>query len=232
MPNRALLNRVCASWLVVLCSLAGALLLDPVTAAAQTPAPPGVAASMNIDMVWSHYVTLPGFPGVMAAVSDDNLVVYSQDGGRTWKQVATRPWWVDLRPTVGLSVRQDPNAPVRILVAVWNKVYRTGDFGATWAEFTLAGPGHSECIEADAIIASPADPTVLYLTGTCGVDDPPTLAERLLYVSTDAGVTWSYLRSGVTSPLPSPVVPGMVFVNRFGWDVPDYWLKSIDYGHT
>ena len=149
-----------------------------------------------------HYCTLhtleesPHEPGVLWAGSDDGLVHVTRDGGANWQDVTPPelPEWAFIR-----NVEPSPHDAGSCYVAATRYklddtapyIYRTRDYGKTWA--AIVGSGETAIPAHDfvrVVRADPRCPGVLY-AGT----------ETGLYVSLDDGESWRRWRSNF------PVVP-------------------------
>lgn len=105
-------------------------------------------------------------------------VFRSTDGGETWA-------------SIGLSGEKriprivvDPTNPARIFAATWGGVYRTTNTGGSWTKTLTSGYGYD-------VVIHPTNPLILY----AGIGDNTSSAG--IYKSTDNGVTWSKLSSGL-----------------------------------
>ncbi len=135
-----------------------------------------------------HYDTIYTFresaheAGVFWAGSDDGLVHVSRDGGASWQNVTPLdlPEWAWIR-----TVEPSPHDAATCYVAATRYklddtnpyLYKTTDYGATWAKISegIAGDDFTRVIRAD-----PNQPGVLY-AGT----------ETGLYLSVDDGSHWT-----------------------------------------
>ncbi|MBI2761860.1 MAG: glycosyl hydrolase [Chloroflexi bacterium] len=145
-----------------------------------------------------HYCTIFAFSespheqGVFWAGSDDGLLHLSRDGGRTWNDVTPRglPEWSTIN-VIEVSAHDKATA----YLAAWRYklddtqplLFKTTDYGASWARITDGIPAHDF---TRVIRADPARPGLLY-AGT----------ETGLYVSFDDGASWQRFDSNL------PVVP-------------------------
>ena len=158
-------------------------------------------------------VSSRALPNVLVArlASSEHPLRYSLDGGRTWRLIVT-PW----SESYQIAVAPRANGSVRILASALTDnrhlLYRTGDFGATWSE-GQAFPGYW-----GGLIASPADPQRLYVSGDTGwytlpgdgcFPFPCEAKDGYVYTSSDAGITWqrqitrslAYFEAVVPSPV-------------------------------
>jgi len=134
----------------------------------------------------------PHEAGVLWTGSDDGLIHLSRDGGATWTNVTPggMPAWIQVN-----SLEAHPFAPGGLYVAATRYksddlrpyLYRTTDYGATWARIDrgIAGDHFTRVVRAD-----PERRGLLY-AGT----------ERGVYVSFDDGGSWQPLQMNL------PVVP-------------------------
>jgi hypothetical protein len=122
--------------------------------------------------------------------------------------------------------------PVRILVANGRTIYRTGDYGQSWAQILLDHSGDCVSDYFGDIVVSPADPNRLYLTQICdwfGIYGDSGTDYRVL-MSTDAGLTWTYPSPRYAhTPVPSPVLPQRVYIKDA---LAGVWLQTDDSGTT
>jgi len=153
--------------------------------------------------------------------------LYSLNGGFNWQPVITTPWLASFDPNIPdnpLHVAVVPRSgsiPTRLIVAYNGTIYRTGDFGQTWAQVTLPiwwgcdiGIGQSF-----DLLTTPADPDRLYLDQAC--DDGTTFGiwKRILFTSADAGLVWQDFTSLHYKPIPSPILAEQVTARWYdlGW---------------
>ncbi len=125
-------------------------------------------------------------------------VSISQDNGLTWTPL---PLPAGARPDdLGLIRRYETNPPVRVLSADWSQgtLYRTGNYGASWAAYSFALL--SGCVQPyDLFVFDSAGAhQIVYAMSTClvRVECPAGGAcvahlRRQLFESADAGVSWS-----------------------------------------
>ena len=153
----------------------------------------------------THIATSSGLPGVIVFSqvnsSGESWLHYSLDSGNHWQPAWTMPVNGSI---AGLAIapRPDPQYPVRFLFTDgWpnspnGKLYRSGDFGATWAEQHFPENMSGSAFE---LVASPVDAQRIYLSAqTTWVEDPPGCFPIIcdtyygfVYSSTDAGVSWT-----------------------------------------
>ena len=158
---------------------------------------------------------------------------YSLDGGVTWQSFPAEPWLATLQPgALAVAPRTEPGSPVRFMVTSGGTLYRTGDYGATWASFTF--PSAPPCTDttsspSDAVPA-PTNPARLYVLALCNyfvtAPEPMWTAAYHGFVSDDAGVNWRLL-GDMDNILPSPVVDGRLYAKWSG-----VWRRSDDFGAT
>ncbi len=145
-----------------------------------------------------HYGTVfalaesPHEPGVLWAGSDDGRLHLSRDAGRTWKPVAPRdlPEWATI-----CTIEPSPHDPAKVYLAATRYklddtqpyLWKTTDYGATWARITSGIP---EDDFTRVIREDPGRPGLLYAGTETGV-----------YVSLDDGASWQSFRQNL------PAVP-------------------------
>nr|MDP9101240.1 hypothetical protein [Actinomycetota bacterium] len=172
---------------------------------AQVSAPGAVVAMEDVD------------PCKVISVRDDRSVSVSPDGGRTWQQTGTAPAVPGMLVTSGLGVDT-----VALLPASGTGLWTSRDWGQTWRGTSgLSGP-------VQRLVADARDRTLLYAISAAGL--PPALPRppvplpvapgNSLYVSTDAGVSFSAVE-GATGLAPSdvatdPANPGWVWLSVAG----------------
>jgi hypothetical protein len=160
---------------------------------------------------------------------------YTTDGGTTWHDVPTVPWGDASAEEVLIAIAPRDDQSARLLVAaevpgLWHPmVYRSGDFGATWAEDDFVAGDY-----VHAFVASPADPRRLYLASSSAISFPEPAFVGYVYASEDAGVTWSQVNSALDMSfpfiVPSPNMGTRVYLYRSGYS--PGWLQSNDGGHN
>lgn len=125
-------------------------------------------------------------------VLDNDRLLKSVDGGRTWSETAVPPLSIqDLLPT-----------PYGLLAGTWTGIYRSADQGASWS---LSSRG-LRALSVESLAMDPVLP-VLYAQGN-----------GLLFKSPDGGARWNLLP--LSNGLPGPVVTsptrrGQVLVGAF-----------------
>jgi photosystem II stability/assembly factor-like uncharacterized protein len=138
------------------------------------------------------FVESPHEPGVFWAGSDDGLVNISRDGGDTWTDVT--PPGIGEWTLISMIEASPHDAATAYIAATRYKLddnrpmlYRTNDYGATWAEISAGIPEHdfTRCIRED-----PGQRGLLFV-GT----------ETGLYASFDDGGSWQSIRANL------PVAP-------------------------
>ncbi len=145
-----------------------------------------------------HYGTVfalaesPHEPGVLWAGSDDGRLHLSRDAGRNWKPITPRdlPEWTTI-----CAIEPSPHDPAKVYLAATRYklddtqpyLYRTTDYGATWARITDGIP-HDDFTRV--IREDPGRPGLLYAGTETGV-----------YVSFDDGTSWRSLQRNL------PAVP-------------------------
>lgn len=158
---------------------------------------------------------------------------YSLDGGATWQGFPAEAWPATLQPgALAVAPRTEPGSPVRFMVASGDTLYRTGDYGATWASFTF--PSAPPCTDTTSspsnAVPAPTNPARIYVLALCSyfvtTPEPMWMAAYHGFVSDDAGVNWRLL-GDMQSIVPSPVVEGRLYAEWNG-----VWRRSNDFGAT
>ncbi len=157
------------------------------------------------DVVFS-LAESPKLAGVLWAGTNDGLVQFTRDGGKTWTNVTANipnlPPWGTVSSIV--ASRYDPSTAY-ITVDFHQQdnrdpfVYKTHDYGKTWTA-TTKGVTPSMCSYAHIIAEDPVRKGLLYL-GT----------EDALYVSFNDGGSWQALQLN----LPHTPVYGIAIQERF-----------------
>lgn len=161
--------------------------------------------------------------------------LYSLNGGVNWQPVTTKPWLASFDPNnpnnhLHVAVVPRPGMPPRLIVAYDGTIYRTGDYGLTWAQATMPlWWGCDTLTESNDLVVSPADPIRLYLDQTCDHNPWGAFADRI-FASEDAGVSWPRDLYIHYKPVPSPILAQRVYARWYdlGW----YWEQSDDGGRT
>ncbi|HEX3530399.1 MAG TPA: hypothetical protein VH988_25330 [Thermoanaerobaculia bacterium] len=121
-------------------------------------------------------------------------VLRSRNGGLSWTPVGP-----GFGPTLSLAL--DDDAPGVLYAAAYGGLYRSADFGDTWAVSAFAG----SVVYAVAIDPHDSNTFLAAVAGSSSSD--PTAFWR----STDHGATWAAATVGETPPGLSPVVQRIVF---------------------
>lgn len=203
-----------------------------------------------------RFVTAAALPDVLAVSTDgfyrsEPWVHWSNDGGKGWRQLLTMPAGLLLPTNLAVTPRPDPTRPLRFLVGDNYTLYRTGDFGLTWAvSFSQTAallPPPATC--SLDLQASQAEGEVLYLAANCYTMVSPRQpaqqapvaarsaaassgAESGRYVSRDGGVTWQKLPDAIRLPVPVPLVLSPVVPGRVLYFIDNDLMQSDDYGFT
>lgn len=186
-----------------------------------------VSNTLSFDYA-SELVTLAARPDFLALAAfsqaGDPKVIWSADGGKSWWPLPLPPG-LSYPTTLGLAPRADANQPVRFLVGGHLEsnglpvdrltLYRSGDFGVTWAE-SFSRTGESTQICNMNLQMGQAQPGSLYLHTGCtylplSLPQSPD-DEDGLYVSADGGVSWRQLTDAYYVT-PSPAKPGRLYQN-------------------
>lgn len=177
--------------------------------------------------------TAKDLPNVMAIISKTETIsgtiygaAWSTSGGEYWHELQGLPVSTLSTSTltsvplssIAIVVREDQSQPIRILLGTAASLYRTGDFGMSWAKIPVDGGPASQYDSCwHDLLSTPADSELLYIVSHCSHTDnstPPTISVAYtLYYSLDAGITWSLASSseGYGQFTPSPVVPGLLY---------------------
>lgn len=132
--------------------------------------------------------------------SDDGLVHYTLDGGKTWTEVSENIKGLPKNSWIAQIKASHNNKGEALLVANNYRrfdykpyVYRTTNYGKTWKPLVKEGDVISYAL---AILEDPKEPNLMFL----GTDDG-------LYVSIDAGVNWAKWTNGFpTVPVKDMVI--------------------------
>jgi len=136
----------------------------------------------------------------------------SLDGGQTWAAVASGP----------PGVRQIVLAPAAVYVAAGGNVaglLRSTDQGRTWRP--VLGGTRSRPFEVYSVAADPRAPRTLYVSGSA-------LQGPGLWVSRNAGGSWTKVRDSTFSQLQLDSSAGALYANYYGHSV----QRSLDGGVT
>ncbi len=157
-----------------------------------TPAPQGVFRSTDGGQTWVKTLISVSAPIVVDATASNIIYVFGDTGGkldmlRSTDSGASFQAVTVLSPMPGgISViRNDPSQPGTVYAVVSSPrgIYKSADYGATWALFSNSG------VSVTDLAIDPKNSSVLYVaaySSTCG-----TPAARCgLIKSSDAGKTW------------------------------------------
>jgi hypothetical protein len=187
----------------------------------------------------TQLATSPALPNVIMATLDNSITpTYSLNGGTCWESLRTTPF--NESPQIAIAPRSDGTP--RFMAAVQEAgVYRTGDYGLTWAQ--QAFPRLPTCpasspaaVYFPQLIASPANPKRLYLRILNSCPDILPWFENGIYISSDSGINWvlgatTWVNESVYEVIPSPVLPERLYAKfSQGWGT--FWQRSDDGGHT
>jgi photosystem II stability/assembly factor-like uncharacterized protein len=96
-----------------------------------------------------------------------------------------------------------PGQPETFLVgAVNGGVWKTTDYGRTWAPLFDAAPTQS----IGAIAVAPSDPTIIYVASGEGLHRPDLSVGNGIYRSADSGLTWTHLALDDAQQIPDLAV--------------------------
>ena len=203
-----------------------------------------------------NLATSPALPQVIMATLNNYSAtpIYSLDGGKCWKRFETTPFSYVSRIAIAIARRSDGTP--RFLVAVDDEkgLFRTGDYGRTWANQPFPHPtipGNGDCyVGLPLLVSSPVDHNRLYLSVNfycgqqCDMFDVCHWDVSATYASLDAGVTWGVVLTGTTEErtgttdeiVPSPVLDKRVYLHgvylaQYGWQRSDdggrSWLRAL-----
>jgi hypothetical protein len=157
--------------------------------------------------------TAAGLPGAIAVLPTDAVTnielhpQYTLDGGKSW--LITYPYSPTLS-FVGIIPRNNQPNAIRWFAAYPATLYRSGDWGRTWA---VAQSGYG-------FVISPKSPQRIYSTDYTPLG-PYDVPMGWIDQSLDGGVTWGRLletASSIDQLLPSPVAaPDGFYHDQSGW---------------
>lgn len=209
----------------------GDVVYDPRTpGVAWAGAGPRLFKSVDHGATWSLVYEGTAFSfGKLALPSDDAQVlvaassdgfVRSEDGGVTWT----------VRSLSGLylsALLVHPAQPLRVYAAVRGAgILRSFDGGVTWAAADYGVP----YADFTSMATEPSDPDVV-LVGAQALDGVGTATRGVILKTTDAGASWTELKSdvnGVGEIAVCPTDSNILYAN-FGWSG---LAKTIDRGAT
>ncbi len=156
----------------------------------------------NFGVTLRDLVADPLIPGRLYAVSANDGLVRSDDGGVTWKDISQ-----GIRNfNDGLYFYRLVLNPGRKNSLFWLCKYgvlHSEDGGATWSEIKLLSPPGSVNVYTFAI--NQANPKEMYYTGTVLGDN--NTSRTTFYKSVDGGVNW------ITKKMPTTAVPVSLIVH-------------------
>ena len=97
------------------------------------------------------------------------------------------------------EIAVDPNAPGTVYVFAGQVIWKSADFGATWAPVGLSPLSHIE-----SIVIDPRTPGLVYVAGD--KDHDGYRGAGALFYSTTGGATWLPLGDGIESPAVNELV--------------------------
>jgi hypothetical protein len=206
----------------------------PLPTAAQRPLPAqAFAAPVQGTLPFSEVidlVTSATFPGVMVIISSttnaDGVGIpygatWTIDNGSTWQQFSALP---ASSFTIGIAARSDPEQPIRFLLAGGGTIFRTGDFGESWAVGVKSNEDMQGLYYCSWRLTNGVQPQVLYAYQSCnGRDDLSFLSAR--FMSEDGGATWKPMLICCDNLLPSPLIANRLYAQR-----ENVWFQSDDNG--
>jgi len=134
------------------------LILDHILADAKSP---------RRLIVGAYYVDRP-----------DGGLYLSEDGGRTWNDIA------GMRGQSVRSLARSPSQPDEIVAGTLQGVFRSNDNGDHWSQ--ISPVGSTEIHEIESLAIDPVDPNVIY-AGTW----------HLPWKTVDGGVHWTNIKQGI-----------------------------------
>jgi photosystem II stability/assembly factor-like uncharacterized protein len=162
----------------------------------------GLDSTRHISRIAVHPrnpdIVLVAAQGALYAPNRDRGIFKSTDGGATWKNVL----FVDER-TGAAELSMDPNNPRIVYAAMWEHgrlpwkvisggpgsgLYKSTDMGDTWTKMTEGLP---KKMGKMSIAVSRSNPEKVYAL----IESDSNEDERGLYVSTNAGKSWSQVTS-------------------------------------
>ena len=195
------------SFVLVVCALAGALLVTGALVAQQRQSAPAAAAAPDYEAAMANLRFRSIGPAIMGGRVDDFAVVESDPSivyvgmasGGVWKTTNGGTTWeplFDEQPvsTIG-DVTVAPSDPSIVWVGTgepnnrqsssWgNGVYKSTDAGKTWQHMGLAATQ-----SIGRIVIHPTDPNTLYVAAVGALWGPSR--ERGVYKTTDGGRSWT-----------------------------------------
>jgi hypothetical protein len=213
---------------------------------------PNINAVLELTHTVKSIATSSGLSNtILLSLEYIDSPIYTTDGGTSWHAVPTTPW-VDHgtpdSPLVGLTVRDDPASPMRILAAASslyggyeNGLWRSGDEGETWARQKFPY-GSCEIFEQTfrALVVSPVDPKRILLLNHCYRNTIEYRDSwRRLFISRDAALTWQErpeqqgsFEAGTDQVVPSPVLAERIYTYGEYPHYTDGWLMSDNWGEN
>lgn len=181
-----------------------------------------VSSTLPITTPWA-LATSASLPDVLvmagAPLPDSDVsMIWSTNGGKTWFPLPL-PYSYVVPRTIGIVARTEASQPIRFLVGDGYKLYRSGDFGKTWAvSFEQSIPSADGICTMD-LQMSQSQPGVLFLEAGCywwPFESMSLLGSSdAIYVSVDGGVGWRKISDTpggrLTRVMPSPSTPGRVY---------------------
>ena len=148
-------------------------------------------AGGEVYNTFSYISTSPHDAGEIWVGTDDGLVHFTQDEGKTWSNVTPQ----ELEESLINAIEMSPTNPGTIYIAVtrykWNDdtpmIFKTNDYGENWTSITNGIPSNNF---VRVIREDPKQSNILY-AGT----------ERGLYISFNSGKRWSAYQANL------PMVP-------------------------
>jgi photosystem II stability/assembly factor-like uncharacterized protein len=183
-------KRICAGWPALFLTFAGAIRADVNRWTSLGPNAGGVVSALASD---------PQRPRVVYAAMVQGGLYRSADAGATWESLETGvPRSPGSGPRLLTSIAVDPANSYRLYAGAFgggDVFFKSEDGGLTWRSST-AGLGGQQVVSSVAV--DPADPRILYMSTRKGTSQPFDLRTGL-FQSRDAGATWTFLDTPVSS---------------------------------
>ncbi len=157
-----------------------------------------------------------GPTGVIIAASDLSGAYRSNDRGATWDVIGS---YRGLREAHVGTVAFDPNDPQIIYLGTEYNIYRSNNGGDTFTRPTVAGTSNFVSGYVAEISPAPSNPAVVY----AGVHSEWKATDTTVYKSTDRGLTWTAVSTGIPDRLRvlkllvDPLDENVVYLLS-GWD--------------
>lgn len=153
-----------------------------------------------------HIAAHPAKPDTLLICVEQGDLLKTEDGGQTWRSVATMDQLDDKFRRDMHRVTFQADNPDEIMLTSGIGLYRSVDGGETWQTLTDI---HFRMGYPDPFFIDPRDSNRMYMIGA-GVSPNPNwgkdgTAYPLFLVSTDRGDTWEDAMNGVRTPVPGNI---------------------------